>query len=112
MKADKAQIPADAPMQVSSAASADTIEQVRELLFGADKRATDSRLGDLELKLEKKIDELRADMQARFGDLEIRLLDLAKDTSARRAASIDDIGAAIANLGATIRGLGAETKAR
>lgn len=91
---------------------ADTILQVRELLFGADKRATDNRLADLDAKLEKSIAELRADTMQKFSELESRVAALAQDVEQKRLTSIDDIGAAISGLGATIRNLGASAKAR
>jgi hypothetical protein len=93
-------------------AAADPILQVRELLFGADKRATDSRLADLDAKLEKMIGELRADMAQKFSEMESHVENLTRDVETRRLTSIDDIGAAISGLGATIRNMGAGAKAR
>ena len=87
---------------------ANPMEQVRELLFGADKRATDTRLADLDAKLERLIDELRADLEHKLSELENRVEILGRDLEDSRLTSIDDIGAAIANLGATVRNLGAK----
>lgn len=95
-----------------AAIEADTINQVRELLFGADKRATDTRFGQIDDKLEKLIAELRGDLAAKFADLENRIETLARDVEQRRLTSVDDIGAAIANLGAAVRNMGASGKAR
>ncbi len=95
-----------------AAVAADPIIQVRELLFGADKRETDQRLSELDAKLEKMIGELRADTAAKFADLQNHVENLARDVESRRLSSIDDIGAAIAGLGATVRNLGASAKAR
>ena len=53
-----------------AAVEANTIDQVRELLFGADKRATDTRFAQLDDKLEKLVADLRADLAAKFADLE------------------------------------------
>jgi len=96
----------------AEAGTADTIIQVRELLFGAEKRATDSRFAQLDAKLEKLIEDMRADMTQKFSELELRVETLARDVEDRRLTSIDDIGAAISGLGATIRNLGASAKAR
>lgn len=81
--------------------AAGAIDQVRELLFGENKRATESRLDDIE----RKIEQLRDDMNARFASLEAKLADQGRDTDTRHAASIDAIGQAIANLGASVRGM-------
>jgi hypothetical protein len=95
-----------------AAVEADTINQVRELLFGADKRATDTRFGQFDDKLEKLAADLRADLAAKFADLESRIETLARDVEHKRLTSVDDIGAAIANLGAAVRNMGASGKAR
>jgi hypothetical protein len=102
---------AEAVEGVVAAAEADTINQVRELLFGADKRATDASLAQIDDKFEKIVAELRADLAAKFADLESRIDTLARDVENKRLTSIDDIGAAIANLGATVRNMGASGKA-
>ena len=87
---------------------ADTIDQVRELLFGATKRTTEARLDDID----RQISLLRDDISARFASLEAMLGQQGRDTDAKHNQSIDNIGQAIADLGATIRALGAGGKAR
>ncbi len=87
---------------------ADTIDQVRELLFGATKRTTEARLDDID----RQIALLRDDISARFASLEAMLGQQGRDTDAKHNQSIDNIGQAIADLGATIRALGAGGKAR
>jgi uncharacterized protein YoxC len=99
-------------VESAGAIEPDTINQVRELLFGADKRATDARLAQIDDKFERLVSDLRADLAAKFTDLENRIETLARDVEQRRLTSIDDIGAAIANLGATVRNMGASGKAR
>ena len=84
------------------------IDQVRELLFGENKRATELRLDDID----RKIESLRDDMNARFASLEARLADQGRDAESRRLASIDSIGQAIADVGATIRAMGDGGKGR
>lgn len=80
-----------------------TILQVRELLFGEDKRSTDRRLSDLDAK----IDQLRADMSDRLTSIENLIAQLSADTEKRRLASVRDIGAAIADIGASVQKMGA-----
>ncbi len=99
-------------VESAAAVEADTINQVRELLFGADKRATDTRFGQFDDKLERLAADLRADLAAKFADLEKRIETLARDVEQKRLTSVDDIGAAIANLGAAVRNMGASGKAR
>ncbi len=92
----------------AGAADADTIDQVRELLFGATKRTTEARLDDID----RQIAMLRDDLAARFASLEARLTDQGRDTDVKHSRSIDNIGQAIAELGATIKALGTGGKAR
>lgn len=80
-----------------------TILQVRELLFGEDKRSTERRLADLDAK----IDQLRADMSDRLTSIENLIAQLSADTEKRRLASVRDIGAAIAEIGASVQKMGA-----
>ena len=87
---------------------ADTIDQVRELLFGATKRSTESRLDDID----RQIALMRDDINARFASLEAMLGQQGRDTDSKHSQSIDNIGQAIADLGATIRAMGAGGKAR
>ncbi|MDE2364129.1 MAG: hypothetical protein KGM42_15740 [Hyphomicrobiales bacterium] len=106
MRTDKAVAKA-APME-NGAADADTIDQVRELLFGATKRTTEARLDDID----RQIALLRDDLAARFASLEARLAEQGRDTDSKHNRSIDNIGQAIAELGATIKALGTGGKAR
>jgi ABC-type phosphate transport system auxiliary subunit len=83
-----------------------TIDQVRELLFGHEKRTTDTRLKDLDNKMEARLDALHKEMTARFNSVENQLAELARDTENRRLSAISDIGAAISQLGATVQKMG------
>ena len=98
--------PADDMAALNGALGA--IDQVRELLFGENKRATESRLDDID----RKIEVLRDDMNARFASLEARLAEQGRDTESRRLDTVEAIGLAIADLGAKIRGMGTGVKAR
>ncbi len=83
-----------------------TIEQVRELLFGHEKRSTDHRIRDLDGKLEARLDALHKEMSARFTNIENMISELARDTEHRRLSSISDIGAAISQIGANVQKMG------
>ena len=106
MRNDKAAAKADTEAMGLNGAGA--IDQVRELLFGETKRTTESRLDDID----RKIEMLRDDLAARFASLEARLLEQGRDTDAKHNRSIDNIGEAIAELGSTIKALGTGGKAR
>ena len=80
--------------------AASVIEQVRELLFGDQRRSTEGSLKGIE----DRIAALTATMEARFADLERRLQELKTETDHAREQSVDAIGAAIADLGVKIKG--------
>ena len=82
----------------AAAAEANTIEQVRELLFGQEKRTTDQKHRDID----DKIEALRADMLARFSVLETRLSDTERMLDNQHNAAVDEIGMAISDLGARV----------
>ena len=99
---------ANGAAQAVAMAETGAIDQVRELLFGATKRSTEARLDEIDRQLEL----LRDDINARFASLEAMLSQQGRDTDSKHNQSIDNIGQAIADLGATIRALGAGGKAR
>ena len=90
----------DAPKAVGLT-EADTIAQVRELLFGGEKRSTEQRFTDSD----DKIEALRADMLARFSMLESRLAETERLLDNQHNAAVDEIAAAITDLGARVRKL-------
>lgn len=85
----------------AAAAESNTIEQVRELLFGHEKRTTEQRLRDTD----DKIEALRADMMANVAMLESRLAETERMLDAQHNAAVDEIGMAISDLGARVRKL-------
>jgi hypothetical protein len=87
-------------------ANADQMEQVRELLFGDAKRATEQTLRDLDCKIEA----VREEILARLAELDSRLVVLGRDTEHNHSAAIDAIGGAIAQLGATVQNMSARRK--
>jgi hypothetical protein len=90
------------PLENGAAAeAASVIEQVRELLFGDQRRTTEGSLKGLE----DRVAALTATMEARFADIERRLQELKSETDTAREESVDAIGAAIADLGSKIKGL-------
>lgn len=100
------------PKMTNGAAEANTIEQVRELLFGGAKRSIEQQVADVEVKLDARISELRADLLDRLATLEARLVDAQRHEESERGTAIRDIGTAIADLGATISNLGASRAGR
>lgn len=84
-----------------------TIDQVRELLFGHEKRRTDQTFTDLRAEVSQQIEALRAEMRQHVDTLTNCLIDLEHTSEKRRLASISDIGKAIADLGASIQTMGA-----
>ena len=83
---------------------ASVIEQVRELLFGDHRRSTEGSLKGLEDKLAA----LTATVEARFADLERRLVETKAQSDHARESGVEAIGAAIAELGDKIKGLAAK----
>ena len=79
----------------------DTIAQVRELLFGGEKRSTEQRFNDTD----DKIEALRADMLARFSMLESRLAETERQLDNQHNTAVEEIAAAITDLGARVRKL-------
>jgi hypothetical protein len=77
------------------------VEQVRELLFGDHRRATEGSLKSLEDKLAA----LTATIEARFADLERRLSESRAEADHARDGHVEAIGAAFAELGDRIKGL-------
>ena len=89
------------PFPAPAAMDANTIDQVRELLFGGEKRSTDQRFRDLD----DRIEALRADMLARFSMLETRLSDTERALDHQHNVAVDEIGVAIGELGNRVRKL-------
>ena len=99
--------PEPAPAQPNGADPAGVINQVRELLFGETKRASEASVSTLDAK----VDALAASMRERFAEVESRMAELARDTERAQATAIDEIGSAIAQLGASIRNMSGARKA-
>ena len=98
---------APAPAPANGSDPAGVINQVRELLFGETKRASEASL----TALDAKVDAMAASMRERFAEVESRMAELARDGERAQAAAIDDIGSAIAQLGASIRNMSGVRKA-
>ena len=84
------------------------VEQVRELLFGDQRRANEAALKSLEDRFAAHT----ATLEARFADFERRLGELKTEEDAARGTHADTLGAALVELGTKIRSLAAapETK--
>jgi hypothetical protein len=107
---DNEQMPPHAVQPESEAAQADAaapldaaavVEQVRELLYGDQRRATEAALKSLEDKLAA----LTATVEARFADLERRLAESRSEADHAREGHVEAIGAAISELGERLKGL-------
>lgn len=100
----------NAPAPAAEAAAPavqNTIDQVRELLFGHEKRRTDQTFVDLRAEMNQQMEAMRAEMRQHVDTLTNCLIDLEHTSEKRRLASISDIGKAIADLGASIQNMGA-----
>ena len=76
---------------------------VREILFGATQRATESAIAALDAKLEAKVDDLTRLISDRFNELSALIADVQKNAESAQATAIDEIGVAISQLSSTIR---------
>lgn len=94
------------PLPAAVSAARDAMEQVRDLLFGETRRTTEQHLR----AIDEKIEALRADLLARMGDLECRLVELSRETEQTQAASVNAIGSGLAQLGATIQNMNLRQK--
>jgi len=79
--------------------AAAVIEQVRELLFGDHRRATEGSLKGLE----DRVAALTATIEARLADLERRLHESKGASGQAHDQGVEAIGAAIAELGERIK---------
>lgn len=93
-------------------AAADTIEQVRELLFGHEKRRTEENFSAVQAEMQKSFADMRAELQHQVDALTNRILDLERTTEKRRLETVSDIGRAISDLGAAIQNMGADKTRR
>jgi hypothetical protein len=101
---------AHAPAANGDAATPDpaaVIEQVRELLFGEHRRATEGSLKHLEDRLAA----LTATVEARFADLERRVHESRAEADRSRDHHVEAIGAALTELGERLKSLVAKPPA-
>lgn len=88
----------------TEAAAADpnaVIEQVRELLFGEHRRASEAAMKSLE----DRFVALTATMEARLGDLQRQLEELKSTTDHAAGHHAEALGASLVELGEKIRAL-------
>jgi hypothetical protein len=93
--------PAEAEVAAAPLDAAAVVEQVRELLFGEHRRATEGSLK----ALEDRLAALTATLEARFADLEHRLSESRAEADHAREGHIEAIGAALSDLGDRIKTL-------
>jgi hypothetical protein len=84
----------------------ETIDQVRDLLFGTAQRSLESRLIGLREEMQASFDELKAEFRKELATLQAMVEELEKSSENKQLASHREIGAAISQLGATISELG------
>jgi hypothetical protein len=77
------------------------IEQVRELLFGENRRATEAAMKSLE----DRIAALTATLEARFGDLHRQIEELKSQTDHANGHHAEALGASLVELGEKIRAM-------
>ncbi len=92
--------------------SADVIDQVRELLFGNEKRRTEQTFTNVQAEMQKSFADMRSELQHQVDALTNRILDLERTTEKRRLETVSDIGRAISDLGAAIQNMGADKPRR
>ena len=92
--------PAAAP-ETAALDPAAVIEQVRELLFGDQKRATETAIKGLE----DRIAALTATVEARLADLDRRLHESRAESDQARDTHVEAIGSALADIGERLKGL-------
>jgi hypothetical protein len=90
----------------------EVIDQVRELLFGQEKRRTEQTLASLQAEMHKSFSDMRSELQHQVDALTNRILDLERAGEKRRLEAISDIGRAISELGAAIQNMGVEKPRR
>jgi hypothetical protein len=97
-ESDAAQANAESAAPLDAGA---VVEQVRELLFGDQRRTTEAALKGLEDKLAA----LTATVEARFADLERRLAESRNEADQAREGHVEAIGSALTDLGEKLKGL-------
>ncbi|WP_291176449.1 hypothetical protein [Hyphomicrobium sp.] len=88
--------------EVAADAPANTIEQVRDLLFGEAKREHDSRIAELDLSIKRMQGRIAEQLSA----METRMEAMSQTLSSRHEESLRQIGEAIVSLGHQISALG------
>lgn len=84
----------------------ETIDQVRDLLFGSTQRSIENRLAGLREEMQASFKDLREEFAKELAALQAMVLELERNSEQKQLASHKEIGAAISKLGATISELG------
>lgn len=88
--------------QASDNAPGNTIEQVRDLLFGEAKREHDNRIADLDLTIKR----MQSNIAEQLSAMEAKMEAMSQALSSRHDESLRRIGEAIVSLGHQISALG------
>ena len=88
--------------QAAHAPAANTIEQVRDLLFGEAKREHDNRIAELDLTVKRMQSHIAEQLSA----MEAKMEAMSQTLSSRQEQSLRQIGEAMVLLGRQISALG------
>ncbi len=91
-----------APTNNAAAAVPESLEAVRDILFGAQMRSVESRLQAMEERLLREQNQLRTDLIRKIDDLESRAREEFKSTSERIAADRTRGAEELRSLGAEV----------
>lgn len=84
------------------------MDQVREILFGENRRSTEKALQ----ALDKKVDDLAANLSTRLSEIMALITEVQSNAERSTASAIDEIGVAISQLSSTIRNASAARKTK
>ncbi len=91
----------DSAPELASAAAPQTIDQVRELLFGTEQRSLEQRINDLSARMESQVQDLESQLASVQSALETQ----AGANRDRHDDQVRQIGEGIKALGESVIGL-------
>ncbi|MFC6489845.1 hypothetical protein [Nitratireductor sp. GCM10026969] len=90
----------------------ETIEQVRDLLFGSAQRSLEDKLTLLKEEMRSSVKELKEEFEKELATIRAMVEELERNSEMRQLDSHKEIGAAISQLGATISEMGSRRTGR
>lgn len=91
------------PSNAAAEAAPESLDKVRDILFGGQMRAVDARIGNLEERLLREQAVMRSDLEQRIRDLDANARRELESLGARLAAERDARGEELKALGAELR---------